>query len=210
MIRLITIVATAAFASGCVTTAVYEESWAQQVQVDSGACPTIDGVYQNAGEKFTEEGSDGLRRNDPSLAHLLNGGWSNESIVTDDRLGTTFHDATRDPYQTVSLHLDGGKLRVEAALTDGTTQKFAMPVKHRCRNSLLVLETEYGYDLFAAAFIRGYYALGRAEDGSLLAYQNITGEALAVFWKYESSWTRFPSVAPKPDAEIAQATALTP
>ena len=210
MIRLIAIGAFAALASGCVTSAVYEESWAQQVQVETGACPIVDGIYQNAGEKFTEDGSNGLQRKDTSLAHLLNGGWDSPAHSADDRLGTTFYDASADSYQTVSLRLDEGKLRVEAMLADGTTRKFAMPVKHRCHDSLLVLETGFGYDLFAAGFMHGYYALGRAEDGSLLAYQHFMAEALAVFWNSESYWTRFPSVASNPDAEIAQATALTP
>ncbi len=194
--------------SGCVTSAVYEESWAEQVKVKSDTCPVIDGVYQNAGETFSKGTNDKLKREELSLAHLVNGGGTLGSHHAGDRLGTTYYKASQDEYRTVSLRLEENKLHVEAALADGTTRKFALPMRLKCHDSLLVFETGWAYDLFAAAIGRGYHALGRAEDGSLLAYRNLTAEALAIFWSSESLWVRFPPATPSPAPE--QMSALTP
>ena len=41
------------FATGCSTMIpFYPDSWAGQVKAESGACPAVDGEYQNAGEWF--------------------------------------------------------------------------------------------------------------------------------------------------------------
>ncbi len=178
-------------ASGCVTPAVYEPAWPQQVTVGQGDCPAVDGFYRNAGASYVE--SDGeLRKKELSLAHFLNGGGFTEVHQAADRLGTTYLTAKQDYFRTVRIERSGDKLHVQATREDGISRSFALPLNHRCRNSLLILESGWGYNLFSAGLVRGYYAIGRAEDGSLLAYQSYLGEELAVFWTGESVWTLFP------------------
>ena len=181
--------------SGCIRTPVYGESWAEQVQTEGEVCPDLDGVYRNAGEAFVEKGGEPVIEPEPSLAHLLNGGFGREFHRADDRLGNTMYLASDDEYKTIRLRLVEGKLHVTAARADGSSQSFVRPTHEKCRNSTLLVETNYGYDLFSASFVRGGYSLGRAKDGSLLAYGSTKGTVLVALVQSNAFWVRFPPVA---------------
>jgi hypothetical protein len=189
------VIATCAFVSGCIRLPVYGESWAEQVQTESDACPDLDGVYQNAGEAFEKKGGEQVRKPEPSLAHLLNGGFGLLSHRADDRLGITTYGAAADDYQTIRLRLVKGKLHVTGSRVDGSSQSFVQPTHETCRNSTLLVETDYGYDLFSGSFVHGGYSLGRAHDGSLLAYGSAKGTVLVAFVHSNAFWVRFPPVA---------------
>lgn len=83
--------------------------WAEQVRLDDGVCPDIDGTYRNAGERFD---FDTHNRRIVSLAHLLNGGFSADAFQADDCLGATALTAADDPHQTVTLRLEENALHV--------------------------------------------------------------------------------------------------
>lgn len=193
-------------ASGCVITTppVYEESWAEQVKVKSGACPVIDGEYQDAGERFTRLPSP-YDRYAVSLAHLLNGWNDADGRKADNRLGRTVADLGQDASQTVSLRLVEGKLHIEASLADGSTRTFDLPTRQRCRDSMvLLLEAEWDHesDIDAAVVSRSTLALGRAKDGSLLVRESELSVSYVFVVPIEAQtfadWTRFPLVAPAP------------
>lgn len=211
------VVMVCAFASGCVGRAVYDESWAEQVKVESDACPAIDGVYQNAGERFAKAKHDTHERRAVSLAHLLNGGNYYLSHQADDQLGQTFEDPAEDPYQTVSLRLEEGKMNVEASLADGSTRAFDLPTRQQCRDSTLLLESDWGNSGTAiklSVIERTTLALGRAEDGSLLVHGSESSVFFILFLPFSAGtygdWTRFPPVAAVPPLAPEQISGLTP
>ena len=174
-------------------------SWADEVKVESGACPVIDGEYLNAGGRFSKARHDTFECTTVSLAHLLNS-WDDSALrQADKRLGLTSPDPAKDPYQKVSLRLLDGKLHVEASLADGSTRAFDLPTRQQCRDSTLLLEADW--DDGEAWFFRRTGALGRAEDGSLLVRESEGGVAFFLvpvpFFTF-AEWTRFPPVAPVP------------
>jgi hypothetical protein len=204
------------FAGGCATryASPYHESWAEQVKVESDACPLIDGEYLNAGEQFDQVEHDAYTRSTRSLAHILNGGDSRQNdgapVGTrplhhaDDRLGETWHDPSRDAYQTIRLRLVGGMLSVEASLADGSNRAFDLPTRQRCRNSTLLLEPAWYFDSFLVTNMvgRDSLALGRAEDGSLLVLETRTREMFVILTPLRetaTAWIRFPAVAMSPE-----------
>jgi WD40 repeat protein len=173
-------------------------SWADQVKVESGACPVIDGEYQNAGGKFSKAKHHTYECTTVSLAHLLNS-WDDSGLrQADKRLGTTSPDPAKDPYQKVSLRLLDGRLHVEASLADGSTRAFDLPTHQQCRDSTLFLEADW--DDGEAWFFRRSGALSRAEDGSLLVREGEGGVAfffLPIPYFTFATWIRFPPVAPQ-------------
>ncbi len=191
----VAVVMACAFVSGCVTRPVYEESWAEQVRVKSGACPDIDGVYQNTGEAFSRASHDTRVRELFSLAHVLNGAFSYVSFFDDDRLGQTFTDPAKDAHQTVSLQLTEGMLHIEAVLADGSTRTFDLAARGRCRDSTMLVEADWKQD--DEFFVRTALALGRAEDGSLLVYRTTTEVVffLVPLAGHDAAWIRFPPVS---------------
>lgn len=201
-ILMAAVILASAFASGCGYHPVYDESWAEQVKVESDACPVIDGDYQNAGETFLKPPIGRIERENVSLAHLLNGWNDAGGHQADNRLGQTFYDPAEDAYQTVSLRLADGKLHIEAALADGSSRAFDLPTRRQCRDSTLLLEAFW--DSFEIGYIRETVALGRAEDGSLLAYKAWTTVFIAPLVGHDAVWIRFPPAAP------AQRSVLTP
>ncbi len=175
-------------------------SWADQVKVESGACPVIDGEYQNAGGKFSKARHGTFECTTVSLAHLLNS-WDDSGFRhADKRLGTTSPDPAKDPYQKVSLRLLDGRLHVEASLADGNTRAFDLPTQQQCRDSTLFLEA-YWDDYYEPTVVRRTDALSRAEDGSLLVREGEGGMAFFLLpfpYFTSATWTRFPPVAPVP------------
>jgi WD40 repeat protein len=168
---------------------------ADQVRVENGACPDIDGEYQNAGERY----NDAYECTTVSLAHLFNS-WDDPALrLADTRLGVTSPDPAKDPYLSVSLRLLDGKLHVVAALANGGTRAFVLPTRQPCQDSTLLLEADW--DDGEAWFFRRKGALGRAEDGSLLVRESEAGVAfllVPVPYFTSAEWTRFPPVAPAP------------
>jgi hypothetical protein len=208
------VILASAFTSGCIVNerAIYGVDWADKVRLESEECPVIDGEFQNAGERF-ESGT--YARQAVSLAHLFNGGsekWHNEP----NRLGRTAFDPTEDEYRTVSLRLADSNLHIEAMREDGGTQAFDLPTRHECRDSTLILESDWGDSetmLMASAVGRSTVALGRAEDGSLLVRESQTGVGF-VLWlpvvagKF-SEWTRFSPAMPAAEEKSAQLSETT-
>ena len=201
--RSLAVILVCAFATGCVHRPVYGESWAKQVIVESGACPVIDGDYQNAGERFLKAKHHTYERQNVSLAHLLDG-W-----VSAKRIGRVAFNPAEDAYQSVSLRLAEGKLHIRASRADGSTRAFDLPTRQQCRDSILLLEKGWGDSgtmLYFSLVERSALGLGRAEDGSLLVRQSASGVGF-VMWlpisvDTEAFWFRFPPVAPSPaDAE---------
>src|SRR5437867_8376679 len=184
-------------------------SWADQVKVESGACPVIEGEYQNAGGRFSKAKHDTYECTPVSLAHLLNEWDDSQLRKSDNRLGKTSPDPAKDPYRTVSLRLLDGKLHVEASLADGSTRAFDLPTRQQCRDSTLFLEADWD-DSDDPAIVRRTRALGRAEDGSLLVRDSEWGVAFVFLVPIPmftfAEWTRFPPVAPAP----TQPSGLTP
>ena len=175
-------------------------SWADQVKVESDACPVIDGEYQNVGATFTKAKHDTYECTPVSLAHLLNEWDDSELRKSDNRLGKTSPDPAKDTYRTVRLRLLDGKLHVEASLADGSTRAFELATRQRCRDSTLLLEADWDDSSEIGPF-RRTLALGRAEDGSLLVRESEWGVVfffvpIPVFTA--AYWTRFPPVAPVP------------
>lgn len=193
-----------ALTSGCATRPVYHASWAEQVKVESGACPVIDGEYQNAGQRYTHLAPP-YHRYTVSLAHLLNGWNDAEGRKVDVRPGNIFAELAEDAYQTVSLRLVEGKLHIEASLAGGSTRTFDLPTLRRCRDStVLLLEADWdrrsSFDVDVVS--RSTLALGRAEDGSLLVRESRSNVSFVFVVPIEAEtfadWTRFPPVAPAP------------
>lgn len=203
---------TCALMSGCVARPVYDETWAEQVKVESGACPIIDGEYRNAGKPGMKEKHKAKCQEcehiTRSLAHILNGGYGYEWHEAQDRLGHTTSDAATDEHQSIRLQLAEDKLHVEALLADGSTMTFDLPTRQRCRNSTVLLEVSWdGTDImgsvpFFSVVNRASLALGRAEDGSLLVRSTSTNGMFLLEWPLFlaawGDWTRFPQVEPAP------------
>jgi hypothetical protein len=214
--RSLAVILVCAFATGCVHRPVYWESWAKQVIVEPGACPVIDGDYQNAGERFLKAKHHTYERQNVSLAHLLNGWVSAKRFPAHDRLGRTAFNPAEDPYQSISLRLAEGKLHIRASRADDSTQAFDLPTRQQCRDSILLLEKGWGDSgtgLYFSLVERSALGLGRAEDGSLLVRHSASGVGfvmlLPVSVDTEAFWFRFPPVAPSPaDAESPPASSL--
>jgi hypothetical protein len=207
-------------ATGCTTLRpIYPDSWPTQVVAKNGACPVIDGEYQNTGEWFRGKKyvADPVRET-VSLAYLLNAGpayilhhgnYGEGDDVSPDyvnRLGKTYHDPARDAYRTIAMRLADDTLHIEASLADGGKKTFALPVRQRCRDSLLVLETglspEEEYSEYPFLVGSSTYALGRAEDGSLLMHASSWDMMFFVFVpalaENAESWARFPAFPSEP------------
>jgi hypothetical protein len=207
LIRAAALAASAGIA-GCVSTAHYDKSWAQQVEVDSGACPNLDGRYQNAGELSVKAHDGSTRSVDVSLADLLNA-WGEPGTDLlrhddDNRLGSTHSDPAQDPYQSVTLRHADGKLHVVATDAQGVTRSFALLTSGRCRASTLLLKASWAnsetFGLLLSLVQRESLALGKAEDGSLLVRRGDARGAFVLQWPIlafaDGDWMRFAPTAP--------------
>lgn len=221
MIRISAVLACCVVTSGCVSIGPYPDQWAEKARVESGACPLIDGDYQNEGESFgkTRRGS---KRSTTSLVQVLAEGFSMES----DRMNPSIDgpqteqlaespatepltDIPPDPHEKVSLRLVGNTLKVTATGTDGSTASFERPVELECRDSMLLVESDWSTTLndeemptsvFLHMLEREAWKLGRAEDGSLLLHVSYAMSVMVLEWPIfpalASGWIRFSAVAP--------------
>lgn len=202
----------AAIATGCVSSAVYPETWAGRVQVESGACPVIDGEYRNVGELLTYASNDRLERTEVSLSEIFNEAaydtpaqdLSSEQPIPqgDDRPGIPFPEQGGQDYRTMRLRMAQESLSVEAVLADGSTRTFELPTRRKCRDSTLLLETDWSAETLSllVSFVdRSTLALGRAEDGSLLVRAGSSGGLFIFQWPIlvggGAGWIRFPPAA---------------
>ncbi|MGQ0384839.1 MAG: hypothetical protein ACT4UP_09210 [Gammaproteobacteria bacterium] len=187
--------------AGCLSTsAVYPSTWPDQVVLEDGVCPVIDGSYRNAGESVSRYGGNTLRGR-RSLAHILNGGTGRTSLELWNRLGHTAADPARDPFVSVSLRLAGGKLDITAEAADGSRRVQNLPVATRCRDSVLALDVDWGkhfqmpLDPFQETPGRIALVFGRAADGSLLVRETETATymllAMPAFSLRDEAWLRF-------------------
>jgi hypothetical protein len=219
MIRIIAVLACCAFGAGCVSISKYPAEWAEKARVKSGSCPVIDGEYQNVGESL-EKTRDGIKRTNTSLAAALSAGFSMES----DALGLSeadplavvpAEDAVGTETEKVHLELVGDILQVTTTRLDGTTTRFDRPVESKCRDSMLLVETDWSTTLndedsptgiWLHLLERESWKLGRAEDGSLLMHVSYVSSLMVLEWPIfpvvASGWIRFPAVEPaSPSAE---------
>lgn len=190
-----------------VSGADYDESWAKQVKMKSGACPVIDGTYENAGERFYKAEGGALKRDARSFAHLLQGGYDMEPRQGGIGLGQTSADPDEDLHRTIRLQHANDRLQIVAFLADGSMQTLSLPAGNRCRNSTLPLESyrdpNSGTAIVISMTSRERISLGLAEDGSLLAYQTSRGGALILWYPVlgysNTEVTRFPPADLQPE-----------
>jgi len=209
-LRSLAVILVCAFAAGCIHRPVYWESWAKQVTVESGACPVIDGDYQDAGEVFLKAKHGTYERKDVSLAHLLSE-WAGAK-----RIARFASDPDEVVYQSVSLRLEEDKLHIREWRADGSPTAFDLPTRQQCRRSNLLLEKGWGDSgtmVYFSLVERSALGLGRAEDGSLLVHQSASGVGFFLFlpiWvDYEAFWLRFsPVMSSPPGAELPPPDAL--
>jgi hypothetical protein len=208
MFRIAAILMTSVLACGCVSIGTYPDQWAEQVKLESGDCPSIDGEYLNAGESLDTK-SDELMP-DSGLAQVLSDGFGFES----DALGAPTGSAASD-YKKVRLELVDETLKIAATRTDGQIDVFDRPVERRCKDSMWVVDVDWSTTLddeevptsVLLHFLeRESWKLGRAEDGSLLLHVAYGGSVMVLEWPIfpvlASGWIRFPA-APTATARVA-------
>jgi hypothetical protein len=200
MLRISAVFAICVLTSGCISTGVYPDSWADKSEVKSGDCPDIDGEYENEGESFSKARNNGLELHAFSLADAF-------------EVGFAANDEAMHANEKVRLELVDMRLRVTAIGPDGSIRSNELPVL-RCRGSMMImdanwthsLQEEGGAELLGISFgmihwfERTSWMLGRAEDGSLLMRTTSAG-SLMFYWMSvlpggESTWVRFPAVVP--------------
>ena len=202
MFRITTACFAGCLVSGCFSTpAIYPEHWAKPQISGERTCPSIEGVYANAGESYSSDGiSVHFLTEARSLVHILNGGTGVDSLALWNKLGDSFSDPARDPNETVRLSVADGNLYVTAARADGSSRSMEMPVNANCRDGLFVLASDWDTDIelispVAPEFSRKSIALGRAGDGSLLLRESKTAAQwyllTPAFVYSEAAWIRF-------------------
>jgi hypothetical protein len=188
--------------TGCFSTsAVIPDDWAGQVVLQGDDCPAIDGTYRNAGEMYEEQFGGEYVRRERSLAHILNGGTGRLSLELWNRLGPTSDDPSADRFDSISLRLADGQLHVTASAAEGGERTVSLPVKARCRDSVIALDVDWGrYAMFPGfddddQVGRISIVLGRADDGSLLVREKEAGSYfflfMPVFAYRNEAWARF-------------------
>ena len=206
MLRVITVGFVCCLASGCFSTpAIYPEHWADPVSTEGRDCPSIDGLYTNAGEIWWTHANAGQELYGArSLAHILNGGTGVDSLTLWNKLGDSFANANSDPNVAVRLSVGDGVLRVTAMHADGSNRSMDLPLQPDCSDGLLALEGDWDTDLWLIApvapeFSRKSIAFGRATDGALLVREGKTAVQwfllLPSFGYREAEWIRFKEVA---------------
>jgi hypothetical protein len=159
--------------AGCIYSGPeFRASWPQQVKQESGVCPDIDGVYQNAGESGHRFVRHLQSMNSAiSLAHLLNGQFDSFSYQHAGRLGATTSDPFQDTYRIIRVRHLAESLRFEGTRADGSVASFELPVSPECRDSWVLLKSGWTADMLSGPYpvnARYELAFSRFTDGSML------------------------------------------
>ena len=198
-----------ALLSGCVSTGVYPDHWAEKVDAERGACPDIDGEYLNKGEYFEKVGDGGIVRHTASLGAL-----ACATCTEDERSAPGTLTSLTEVYERFRLELVDESLIISATTADGITYRHEQPIHARCSGSLLQfeagwwssLEEEDGWEVFGTTLgmsmlARASTKLGRAQDGSLLIRQSMVASVMVLQWPVfpmvEAGWIRFPAATPR-------------
>ncbi|MGQ0384841.1 MAG: hypothetical protein ACT4UP_09220 [Gammaproteobacteria bacterium] len=170
--RVSVILLICATAAGCHTGPEFRNSWPQPVKLESGTCPDIDGVYENAGESGRRFVRHLQSMNSAiSLAHLLNGQFDSFSYKNPDRLGATTSDPYQDAYRTIRVRHLVDTLHFEAVRADGRAASFELQASPECRDSWVLLKSGWAADTLDGPYpvqVRYDLAFSRFTDGALL------------------------------------------
>ena len=208
-----------ALLSGCVSTSVYPDHWAEQVEVERGTCPDINGEFVNEGEYFEKVGDGGVIRHTVSLGSL-----ACADCTEDERAEAKSFTALTEAYGRFRLELADDTLRIIANTDDGLVYEYEQPVRTSCSGSLLKVESgwwsslqeEGGWEVFGSTLgmsllAHGSTKLGRATDGSLLVRQSMLASLMVLQWPVfpmaEADWIRFPAASPRPEPGLASEAA---
>ena len=209
--RLIGAAAVLGLLSGCVSTSVYPDHWAKQVDPARGECPDVDGEYLNEGEYFEKVGDGGIVRHTVTLGALACAACTESERQAEGTLASV-----TEAYPRFRVELADETLAITASTgDDGITQRYEQPVRTDCSGSLLQVEAgwwsslqeEDGWETFGATLgmsllSRASMKFGRAEDGSLLVRQSALSSLMVLQWPVlpmtEADWIRFPSAGMPP------------
>lgn len=201
-----------ALLSGCVSTSVYPDHWAEQVEAEGGACPDINGEFVNEGEYFEKVGDGGVIRHTVSLGSL-----ACATCTDDERPVAGSLKSLTEVYSRFRLELADQTLAITATTADGGIEfRQEQPVSGQCSDSLLKvqadwwssLQEEEGWEMFGATLgmsllARSSLKFGRAADGSLLVRQSLLSSLMVLEWPVfpmaEADWIRFPAASPRPE-----------
>lgn len=205
MFRTALIGLAAALASGCVSTGIYPDEWAERTHVTGGGCPAVSGSYENVGEQFYRTAGHIARR----------------EIGLFDELGEYAIGSVAGEFASIRLDLVEGALKVTGIREDGSTAGFERPVEG-CSGSMVNVVTDWKHSveepggaellgmtlLMVHWFERTATKLARAADGSLLVRKSEAG-SLMLYWMPvlpggQSEWIRFPPATGAP-ARVARA-----
>ena len=209
-----------ALLSGCVSTSVYPDHWAEQVESEGGTCPDINGEYVNEGEYFEKVAAGGVIRGTVSLGSL-----ACATCTDDERPVAGSLKSLNEVYSRFRLELADQTLTITATTGDGGIEfRQEQPVSGKCSDSLLKvqadwwssLQEEQGWEMFGTTLgmsllERSSLKFGRATDGSLLVRQSLLSSVMILEWPVfpmaEADWIRFPAASPRPEPGLVPAAA---
>ena len=213
-----------ALLSGCVSTSVYPDHWAEQVEAEGGTCPDINGEFVNEGEYFEKVGDGGVIRHTVSLGAL-----ACATCTDDERPVAGSLKSLTGVYSRFRLELADQTLAITATTGDeGIEFRQEQPVSGQCSDSLLKvqadwrssLEEEAGWEMFGttlgmSVLERSSLKFGRAADGSLLVRQSLLSSLMVMEWPVlpvaVAEWIRFPAASPRPEpGPASEAPGATP
>ena len=212
---------TLALLSGCVSTSVYPDHWAEQVEAKGGTCPDINGEFVNEGEYFEKVGDGGVIRHTASLGSL-----ACATCMDDERPVAGSLKSLTEVYSRFRLELADQTLTITATTGDGGIEfRQEQTVSGQCSDSLLKvqadwwssLQEEEGWEVFGATLgmsvlARSSLKFGRAADGSLLVRQSLLASLMVLEWPVfpmaEADWIRFPAASPRPEPGLVPAAAV--
>jgi len=213
-----------ALLSGCVSTSLYPDHWAEPVEAKGGTCPDINGEFVNEGEYFEKVGDGGVIRHTVSLGSL-----ACATCTDDERPVAGSLKSLTEVYSRFRLELADQTLAITATTGEGGLEfRQEQPVSGQCSDSLLKVQADWwsslqeegGWEVFGATLgmsmvARSSLKFGRAADGSLLVRQSLLGSLMVLQWPVlpmaQAEWIRFPAVSPRLEPDPAsEAPGATP
>jgi hypothetical protein len=207
-----------ALLSGCVSTSVYPDHWAEQVEAEGGTCPDLNGEFVNEGEYFEKVGDGGVIRHTVSLGAL-----ACATCTGDERPVAGSLKSLTEVYSRFRLELADQTLAITATTGDeGIEFRQEQPVSGQCSDSLLKVQADwwsslqeeegwemFGYTLGMSLLARSSLKFGRAADGSLLVRQSLLSSLMVLEWPVfpmvGADWIRFPAASPRQEPDPAPA-----